>query len=75
MIVLSARDRAAEKIAALDAGADDYVEKPFDVGELLARVRAALRGRSGHVANEPLFRSGGFEVDAQRRRRASPVRR
>ena len=43
IIVLSARDREAEKIAALDLGADDYVEKPFAIGELLARLRAALR--------------------------------
>ncbi len=43
VIVLSARDREAEKIAALDAGADDYVEKPFGLGELLARLRVALR--------------------------------
>ena len=43
VVVVSARDREAEKIAALDAGADDYVEKPFGVGELLARIRAALR--------------------------------
>jgi two-component system KDP operon response regulator KdpE len=43
VIVLSARDREAEKIASLDAGADDYVEKPFGLGELLARLRAVLR--------------------------------
>ena len=43
VIVLSARDRQAEKIASLDAGADDYVEKPFGLGELLARLRAVLR--------------------------------
>ena len=43
IIVLSARDAEAAKIAALDAGADDYVTKPFGMGELLARVRAALR--------------------------------
>lgn len=43
VIVLSARDREAEKIAALDNGADDYVEKPFALGELLARIRTALR--------------------------------
>jgi two-component system KDP operon response regulator KdpE len=43
IIVLSARDRETEKIAALDAGADDYIEKPFGIGELLARIRAALR--------------------------------
>jgi two-component system KDP operon response regulator KdpE len=43
IIILSARDREAEKIAALDLGANDYVEKPFGVGELLARIRAGLR--------------------------------
>lgn len=43
IIVLSARDRESEKIAALDLGADDYVNKPFAIGELLARIRAALR--------------------------------
>ena len=43
VIILSARDREAEKIAALDNGADDYVEKPFGLGELLARIRSALR--------------------------------
>ncbi|MBV9811163.1 MAG: response regulator, partial [Acetobacteraceae bacterium] len=43
VIVLSARDREADKIEALDNGADDYVEKPFGVGELLARIRTALR--------------------------------
>ena len=48
IIVLSARDREAEKIEALDLGADDYVEKPFGIGELTARLRAALR----HVASE-----------------------
>ncbi len=45
IIVLSARDREAEKIASLDAGADDYVEKPFGLGELLARLRVVLRRR------------------------------
>jgi two-component system KDP operon response regulator KdpE len=48
VVVLSARDREAEKIEALDLGADDYVEKPFGIGELTARLRAALR----HAANE-----------------------
>src|ERR1700733_7405797 len=43
VIILSARDRETEKIAALDAGADDYIEKPFGLGELLARIRPALR--------------------------------
>lgn len=45
VIILSARDRESEKIKALDAGADDYVEKPFGLGELLARIRTALRHR------------------------------
>lgn len=49
IIVLSARDQEAEKIAALDAGADDYIEKPFGIGELLARIRVALR----HVEPSP----------------------
>ena len=52
VIVLSARDREAEKVAALDAGADDYVEKPFGVGELLARIRAVLRRGRG-IVEEP----------------------
>ena len=45
IIILSARDRETEKIAALDLGADDYVEKPFGIGELTARIRTALRHR------------------------------
>ncbi len=49
VIVLSARDREIEKIAALDGGADDYVEKPFSLGELLARMRTALRRREGQA--------------------------
>jgi two-component system KDP operon response regulator KdpE len=52
VIVLSARDREAEKIAALDLGADDYVNKPFGIGELTARLRAALR-HAGRPAAEP----------------------
>ncbi len=53
IIVLSARDREAEKIAALDLGADDYINKPFGIGELLARIRTALRhvGRSADTMN------------------------
>jgi two-component system, OmpR family, KDP operon response regulator KdpE len=47
VIVLTARDATSEKVAALDLGADDYVTKPFDTDELLARIRAALRHRSG----------------------------
>lgn len=53
IIVLSARDREAEKIEALDLGADDYVNKPFNVGELLARMRTALRHRMQRKAETP----------------------
>lgn len=70
IIVLSARIDEADKIAALDAGADDYLTKPFGTGELLARVRANLRrprAAAGSGANaeadEPLFRFGEVEVD------------
>ena len=62
IVVLSVRDREDEKIAALDAGADDYVTKPFGAGELLARLRVVLR----HVetqGGEAVFRSGDLEVD------------
>ena len=54
IIVLSVRDREDDKVAALDAGADDYLTKPFGVGELLARIRVALR-RSLQQAPEPVF--------------------
>ena len=67
IIVISARDREAEKIAALDLGADDYLEKPFGVGELLARMRAALRHRLASQGVRELFRAGPIEVDLVRR--------
>ena len=67
VIVLSARDRPAEKIAALDEGANDYVEKPFDMGELMARIRAALRGAVATQSTQTLFVFGGLEVDLDRR--------
>ncbi len=67
VIVLSVREGEEEKIAALDAGAADYVTKPFGTGELLARMRAALRQTPAGVA-EPLFRSGDLEVDLPQRR-------
>ena len=72
IIVLSARSSEADKIAALDAGADDYLTKPFGVGELLARVRANLRrprAAAGAPAEEadPVFRFGEVEVDRQAR--------
>jgi two-component system KDP operon response regulator KdpE len=64
VIVLSAREREEEKISALDGGADDYVEKPFALGELLARLRAALR-RAGRPADaaEAVLRIGPLELD------------
>jgi len=63
IIVLSARDRETEKIAALDLGADDYVNKPFGIGELLARIRTALRhvGRAGETSS--VLRGQGVVVD------------
>ena len=68
IIILSARDRETEKIEALDSGANDYVEKPFGVGELLARLRAALRQRS-HAADPPpvLVQAGSLTIDFPRR--------
>ena len=68
IIVLSARERETEKIEALDLGADDYVNKPFNVGELLARMRTALRHRLQRKAEIPLLRVGKLEVDAVRHR-------
>jgi two-component system KDP operon response regulator KdpE len=67
VIILSARDRPAEKIASLDAGANDYVEKPFDIGELLARVRVALRQHVGEPLKETLFVNPPLEMDLDRR--------
>jgi two-component system KDP operon response regulator KdpE len=68
IIVLSARERETEKIESLDLGADDYVNKPFNVGELLARMRAALRHRMQRKAEVPVLRVGDLEVDAVRHR-------
>lgn len=68
IVVLSARDREAEKIESLDLGADDYVNKPFNIGELMARMRTALRHRMQRNAETPLLRVGGFEIDAVRHR-------
>ncbi len=67
IIILSAREREAEKIAALDAGADDYVEKPFSIGELLARLRAALRHGGKTAAEASEIESGGLRIDLGRR--------
>ena len=68
IIVLSARDREAEKIAALDLGADDYVEKPFGVGELLARLRASLRQASARPTPSGPIQVGEVSIDLERRR-------
>src|SRR5512139_1874020 len=68
IVVLSAREREAEKIESLDLGADDYVNKPFTVGELMARMRAALRHRMQRQAEVPVLRVGDLEVDAVRHR-------
>ena len=68
IIVLSARDVEGEKIAALDAGADDYVNKPVGVGELLARLRAALRGRARRFASQAPVRTGELAIDFPLRR-------
>ena len=67
ILIVSARDREAEKIAGLDAGADDYVEKPFALGELLARIRALLRRRPGGSGTPTVVRVGTLEVDLARR--------
>jgi two-component system KDP operon response regulator KdpE len=66
IIILSVRDRETDKIAALDAGADDYVTKPFGVGELIARMRTAIR----HTMQPPsasAFTTGDLTVDLERR--------
>jgi len=62
IIIVSVREQEADKIAALDAGADDYLTKPFGAGELMARIRVALR-RSIQSESEPVFTSGNLRVD------------
>lgn len=68
IIILSARDQETEKIAALDLGADDYVEKPFAIGEFLARLRAALRHSAPDHAPAPRYEAEGLVVDLDKRR-------
>ncbi|HEY7041483.1 MAG TPA: response regulator [Methylomirabilota bacterium] len=67
IIVLSARGQEGDKVAALDAGADDYVSKPFAVGELLARLRVALRHAAVGESGEPTFSVGDLRVDQIKR--------
>lgn len=68
IIVLSVRDAEADKIAALDAGADDYVTKPFSMGELLARLRAATRRAAPGPDEEPIIVTSSFTVDLTAKR-------
>ena len=77
VIVLSARERELEKIASLDLGADDYVQKPFGVGEFLARLRVALRHKLERGGADPVIRAGDLEIDLVKRlvsRGGEPVR-
>jgi len=77
ILILSARDREIEKIQALDLGADDYVEKPFGVGELLARLRVALRHKVLKAGGAPKIAAGDLEIDLVLRlvtRAGEPVR-
>jgi two-component system KDP operon response regulator KdpE len=67
IVVLSARDREIEKIEALDSGADDYVEKPFRVGELLARLRVTLRRQERQQEPPPVVHAGDLVIDLPRR--------
>jgi len=69
IVVISARGQERDKVAALDAGADDYLTKPFGVGELLARMRVALRhaARAAGQPEEPVFTSGDLRVDLEHR--------
>jgi two-component system, OmpR family, KDP operon response regulator KdpE len=68
IVILSAREREAEKIEALDLGADDFVNKPFGVGELMARLRASLRHRVQRQGETPVLRIGNVEIDSIRHR-------
>ena len=67
IIILSVREQEEDKIAALDAGADDYLTKPFSSGELMARIRVAMR-RSSQSTSDPVFESDGLKVDLARRK-------
>ena len=68
VIVVSARGMEQEKVGALDAGADDYITKPFNAVELLARIRVALRHRSNAPKQEPVFELDTFKMDFEKRK-------
>jgi len=72
IIVLSARETQADKVAALDAGADDYITKPFGMDELLARLRVAIR-RAAPVTEAPVIQTPHFSVDLAARRVIAPA--
>jgi len=77
VVILSARDRELEKIEALDLGADDYVEKPFGVGELLARLRVAMRHHIRAEGAEPVVDIADLHIDLMKRhvvKAGEPVR-
>lgn len=66
IIVLSVREREQDKVSALDAGADDYLTKPFGMSELLARIRVSLR-HYGQSNQEPIFQAGNLKIDFGKR--------
>jgi two-component system, OmpR family, KDP operon response regulator KdpE len=68
ILILSVRSNEADKIKALDEGADDYLTKPFSAGELLARIRALLRRAAALTSPPPVVHSGDLEIDIARRR-------
>ena len=67
LLVISARDATEQKVTALDLGADDYITKPFDTEEVLARVRTALRHRLSAESDAPIVRMGDVEIDLSNR--------
>lgn len=68
VIIISAREQEREKVTALDLGADDYVTKPFNIPELLARIRVALRHSRQNEEQEAIFEVGGLKIDFERRK-------